>query len=153
MLECGTAVNLSVNSTLTVSSNSQPNNYVHHTPIFIPCRTSYLSSPSQQSLLFCSECRRHRATARSHIYHTRYRSRYSLMYFCLEPQQLYILLMMNRQFHHVLKTHEVALVHAACHPQDPLSYFLVFAIRSFLPHLPRSPQGESDFSFTRRQTN
>jgi len=33
--------------------------------------------------------------------------------------------MVNRQFHDFLKTHQASLVHAACHPQDPLSYLLV----------------------------
>jgi hypothetical protein len=39
--------------------------------------------------------------------------------------------MVNRQFHNFLKTHQATLVHAACHPQDPLSYLLVLQSEPF----------------------
>lgn len=42
-----------------------------------------------------------------------------------EARQLTCLFLVNRQFHDFFSTHEAALVHAACHPQNWLDYLLV----------------------------
>jgi hypothetical protein len=155
MLECGTAVNLSVSSTLTVSSNSQPRNYVHHTPYFhlhslphfilffsVSAISAHLLGNVVATTLQPARISTTRDIAPDILLCTS-ASNHSSSSSCSWSIDNFII------FSELIKQLLFTLL------ANPGPSFLSprVAIRSFLSQLFRSAQGKSDFSFTRHQTN